>query len=71
MPVVAAIVKLAIAIFTGLFPDFAERLRKRRKAKFIGKDEDLQADMEKELEKQLDLEDNPADGMEPEDADSS
>ena len=71
MPLIAAIVKLAIAIFTGLFPDFAERLRERRKAKFIGKDEDLQADMEKELEKQLDLDDNPADSTEPDRADSS
>lgn len=59
------------AFLKQVLPDIGERLKQRRDAKFIGKDDDLQADMEKSLEKQLDLDDNPADGTEPDNASDS
>jgi hypothetical protein len=58
------------AFLKQVLPDIGERLKQRRDAKFIGKDDDLQADMEKSLEKDLGIGDNPADGTEPDRADS-
>lgn len=66
-----AIAKAFGAFLKAVFPDIGERLKERRSAKFIGKDDDLQADMEKELEKQVGLDDNPADGTEPDNAGDS
>ncbi len=62
----------AIGVFLKqVLPDIGERLKQRRSAKFIGKDDDLQADMEKDLENQIGFDDNSADGTEPDDAGNS
>ena len=58
------------AFLKQVIPDIGERLRKHREAKYIGPDDDLQADMEKDLENQIGFDDNPADGTEPDRADS-
>lgn len=66
-----AIARAFGAFLKAVFPDITEKLKERRSAQYIGKDDELQADMEKDLENQLGIGDNSADSKRPNDADNS